>query len=595
MPHLSGQIEREPVRPLPPAVVERIAAGEVVERPASVVRELIENALDAQATAIGVELHGGGLHSIRVVDDGWGIPAGDLELAVTAHATSKIRTLDDFARLSTLGFRGEALSSIAALSDLRLCSAADSSGIASAITVCDGIVSSRGGEARSRGTTVTVHDLFADVPARRAVLRSVAAEAAQVLATVRDYALTHASVRFTLLSDDRLLLSTPGTGGAAAVAAIYGADLAHTLSHVSAQQVAGATVAGWVAARAFTQRDARHVVVCVNGRPVSNTLLAGLVQAGYRPLLRKGRHPIALLTIETPPVNLDANVHPAKRHVLLRDERAIGAALRDAVHAALGTRAAESPPAVSALTHTYQHLRQPAFPTRRPRHTLHEPHPLFVPHGAAASTLTMPADALTDVTVLGQLNDSLIVAQSPSGDLLLVDQHRANERLLYEALCRQAAPLHAYGPRADSGDVLTASRGQMLLEPLVVELTTRQAAILTHRLDELASLGLVCEPFGGATFLVRALPTLPKTSTPPAAFISDLTADAAIDADDWLEHVRTSLACRAALRRGQPLSNDEQRTLLRDLALANAPAVCPHGSPIVVRWPREQLARTFEW
>jgi DNA mismatch repair protein MutL len=440
--------------------------------------------------------------------------------------------------------------------------------------------------------------LFADLPARRATLRSPAVETAHIVVIVRDYALCHASVRFTLLSDDHVLLATSGTGVHGAIVEIYGADLGHALVEVPAQRVGAARISGWVASRAFTQRTTRHIVLCANGRPVTNGTLVACVQAGYRPLLRKGRHPIALLTIDMDPRDVDASVHPAKRQVLLRDERAIGAALRNAVRTALATRAAESPPPLTSLTHTYQHVRQAAFPLRRPRRAMHEPRPLFVTHRTQSSpeSLSSAFSAMSSLTALGQLDNCLIVAQSDAGDLLLIDQHRAHERLLHDALCRQSSLLHTpAAPLATHDAKRVTGGGQLLLEPLVVELSPRQAQLLTSRLTELASLGLVCEPFGGATFLVRALPPVPEGVLPVSAFASELTADAAEDADDWLEHLRASLACRAALRRGQMLSPEEQRALLVALSQTDVPAVCPHGSPIVVRWGRDQLARTFEW
>lgn len=591
MPILQRLPQRAPVRPLPASVIERIAAGEVIERPASVVRELIENALDAQASTIRIAVVEGGLGSIRVSDDGCGIPAAELDQALTKHATSKISSLEDLTHISSLGFRGEALASIAALSELRLCSASDDTGIAFSITMRMGATMLPEHEARSRGTTVTVRDLFTDAPARRAMLRTPAGESALILSTVRAYALTHASLRFTLLCDDQVMLATPGSSASDAVVAVYGADVARSLRPLDPQHVGDAMVSGWVASRAFTQRDTRHIVISVNGRPVSNSVMAALVQSAYRPLLRKGRHPIALLTVETDPRDVDANVHPAKGHVLLRGERSIGAVMRDAVHNALGRRAPESPPPLTALSSTFERMLQPAFPVRRLHKSVHEARTLFIPQHAEAhgrSQLHAQAD-FRDLTALCQFDNRLIVAASRSGDLLLVDQHRAHERLLYESLSRQPDP--ARSPDWDGA----RAGGQLLLEPLVVELTHRQAEVLTPRLTELASLGLVCEPFGGSAFLVRALPLLPDSAIPVSSFATELTADAAEDADTWIEHVRASLACRAALRRGQPLSPEEQHTLLADLSLADVPAVCPHGSPIIVRWPRDQLARTFEW
>ena len=596
MPDPVSTIVRRPVRVLAPAVVERIAAGEVVERPASVVRELIENALDAAATSIAVEIEQGGLRLIRVADDGWGIPADEIELAVRQHATSKISSFEDLTVVSTLGFRGEALASIATLGELRLCSAADAHGLATAFTLHGGMLVSREHEARARGTTVIVRDLFAEVPARRAALRSSSAETTLVMGVVREYALGHASVRFSLAADGHLLIHTPGSDIAGAFLALYGADLARSLVSVHTRGVGAARVGGWVGGRAFTQRDARHVVICVNGRPVRNSALVAAVQAGYRPLLRKGRHPVALLAITTEPGDVDANVHPAKRHVLLRDERALSMALREGVHSALGVQAVESPRPLTIVGHSYQRILQPTLPTRRPRHGMREPRPLYAPHRIPAWTSSRAEAVLeNDLTPLGQLDDRLIVAQSATGDLVLVDQHRAHELLLYEDLCKQALTHQRVDRAATLGEADGRLGGQMLLEPLIVELSARQAQILTARLAELALMGLVCEPFGGATFLVRALPVLPEGTRSVAALAPELAADAAVDADDWLDHLRTSLACRSALRRGQPLALDEQRALLRDLARASVPAVCPHGSPIVVRWSLEAMTRAFEW
>jgi DNA mismatch repair protein MutL len=585
--------ERLQIALLGPEVVERIAAGEVIERPASVVRELIENTLDSGATAVRVELRDGGLRLVRVADDGCGIPAAELELAVAAHATNKVRSLADLERVHTLGFRGEALASVAAVGELHLCSAADQSGVAQTLTLRTGQAIERGLDARSRGTTITVRDLFHSVPARRAALRGPRGEERRALAVVRAYALAHPAVRFTATADGALVFQTPGTSPAGAVSAIYGADVAHALLPLEPLRLEGATIAGWIAPRAFSQANREHVLLCVNARPVSNRALLAAIESGYRPLLRKGRHPIACVLLDVEPSEVDVNVHPAKVEVLIRGERALAAALRDAVHASLGREPAQTPLRLPGTGGSFAQTRQYGLPWTRRRGTgmgMREPRPRYAARSAESEA--PPQGPLPALEPLGQLDAALIVARTSEGHLYLVDQHRAHERLLYETLRRERAPAMADEVAADA---LRQGSGQLLLEPLAIDLTPRQAEILRNRLDELAALGLVCEPFGGAMFLVRAVPMLPGAAVGVASFAGELAADAAEDAEGWFEHVRVSLACRGAIRRGQALAPAEQQALLADLRGAQAPAVCPHGSPILLRYTQSFLARAFEW
>ncbi|MGH2503418.1 MAG: DNA mismatch repair endonuclease MutL, partial [Ktedonobacterales bacterium] len=332
------------VRPLPPEVIERIAAGEVIERPASVARELIANALDAGATDVRVELREGGLRLLRVSDDGWGIAPDDLELAARTHTTSKARSLADLDALATLGFRGEALASVAAVAELTLASACDADGLAEVITLREGVCVARERQPRGRGVTATARDLFSAMPARRALLRGPRSEAARVAAVTRAYALAHPAVRFTLIADGALLLQTPGTDLAGAVAAIFGADVARVLLPLAASLVDGApdvTISGVVAARPFHFATREHVYLSVNGRQLANRALHAALEAGYRPTLHKGRHPLLIARVSVSPERIDANIHPAKLEALLRDEAAIGAALRRLTHEALGASPVE--------------------------------------------------------------------------------------------------------------------------------------------------------------------------------------------------------------------------------------------------------------
>ena len=359
-------------------------------------------------------------------------------------------------------------------------------------------------------------------------------------------------------------------------------------------------------------------MLTVNGRLVTNRALLRAAEAGYRPLLRKGRHPILLVSIAAPPEWIDATTHPAKAEVLLRREREIAHALERAVHEALGVAPAsvETPSLQAARFHPQPRLRFPPpgrAPTRGPsrmKSLLRES------YGAYGSALTGP------LTALAQLNDTLILARGEDGALYLVDQHRAHERILFDGLQRQAVAMG--GPVApatsascdgdtDSGShaipsdmsvvdgymkdlsACVVSSGQLLLEPLLIELSPRQAAQLNARLHELASLGLALQPFGGQVFLVRSVPSVSGAAHSLASFVRDIAVEAAVDSDDWLDHLRASLACRAAIKRGQSLAPLEQQALLADLITTRAPAVCPHGSPIALALPAKYLADVFDW
>ncbi len=588
-----------PIRELPRSLVERIAAGEVIERPASVVRELIDNALDAGATEIRIELRDGGMRLIRVSDDGWGIRSDELALACQPHTTSKIAQMDDLACLATLGFRGEALASIGAVAELTLTSACDKSGMAREITLRPGApdeVITEANVARGRGTTVTVRHLFQTMPARRALLRGPAAEATRALAVVRAYAVARPAVRFTLTHDGDLLLQTPGADLPSTIEALYGADVANSLSALEPVHLTNATISGYVAGRSFHFPTREHIFLSVNGRPLATRALLAAAEAGYRPLLRKGRHPLLNARITVDPDRIDVNIHPAKAEALLRDEASLAAALRQAIHQALGAAplsfavAASPGTRAGAMLSQARQLRLP-MPRRRRLARL----PSFSEAGARqlawATTEETPLHELPELEPLAQFANTLILAQSPEGHLFLVDQHRAHERVLYERI-KQTPQESQPG---DQDEVSAAGAGQLLLEPLMIELTPMQAEILTARLDELASLGLECQPFGGSVFLVRALPHVPGAAHDVAAFVRELAQDAAIESDDWRDHVTIALACRGAIRRGQPLSLPEQRALLADLRSAGVASVCPHGSPLAIYYSQEVFIRLFGW
>ncbi|HLJ81018.1 MAG TPA: DNA mismatch repair endonuclease MutL, partial [Ktedonobacterales bacterium] len=557
-----------------------------------------------------IELRHGGLRLIRVADDGCGMISDDLPLACAQHATSKVATLSDLEHISTLGFRGEALASVAAVAELEIASADDDSGMAHVVIAGPERPPTTSAASRPRGTTGTVRDLFATVPARQALLRGSRTEAGRIAALVRAYALIHPDTRFLLLSDGHLTLQTHGNGLHAAIADLYGPDVERALLPIGPLEIQSCGLDGVVASHAFSHPTRDHVVLAINGRPVHNRTLLAALESGYRPLLRKGRHPVLVAHITMAPERLDANIHPAKFEVLLKDEALIAPALREAVHRALGSvpRSATLSTHASALPQNPPvQLRLPLPRKRRGLLLGERQHQYAIPpqHEDAEETL----EGVPALEALAQFDDTLILARAADGHLYLVDQHRAHERVLYEQLLRKrtVATGRSLGTLEDIPEDTEAQDAhaavQLLLEPVLVELTPRQAEQLEPRLHELSTLGLDCQPFGGSVFLVRSVPdiagatqsleTLPVT--PAAAFARALAEDAAVVSADWLDYLCISLACRSAVRRGQSLGPHQRQSLLDELREVAAPALCPHGSPLIVRLTRSYLTRAFEW
>ncbi|WP_081838472.1 DNA mismatch repair endonuclease MutL [Thermogemmatispora carboxidivorans] len=579
---------RLPIRQLAAEVAERIAAGEVIERPVSVVKELVENALDAGAHEIRVEIRDGGLRLIRVSDNGQGIPEEDLERACARHSTSKIGRVEDLEQLHTLGFRGEALASIAAVSELTLLSRpieSEESGLeepAAWITVRGGELVQRGHRARPHGTTVTVRELFYNVPARLKFMRSARSEAGQILQLLYRYAAGYPAVRFNLSVEEQPLLQTSGSGElATALAELYRLPLAELLIPVEVEDEPGIRIFGYVGNRVLAQPNRQHVMLFINGRPVQARALQEALEAGYRPLLAKGRHPLLVLHLQLPASEVDANVHPAKTEVRLKRERELATLLTQSVRAVL-----ERSPVLPAES-TWPgpaSVYQPRLPgpRRRGLRVLEESE-----RYGGRSGLPTPAEVLAALRPLAQLQQAVILAEAPDGSLYLIDQHRAHERILYEHLRSRAA-----GAGSEGAENLAA---HLLLEPVVLELKGWQAELLEQRLPILASLGLDCEHFGGRSFLVRSVPEGIGDSEQLVAHLRELVEIALEESGDWKDRLLIGLACRSALRRGRTLSQGEQQDLLLRLAQTSAPAVCPHGSPVLLHYSRAFLSEKFEW
>jgi DNA mismatch repair protein MutL len=541
------------IRLLPPQVADAIAAGEVVERPASVVKELVENSLDAGAHRVSVEVRGAGRTLIRVSDDGCGIPPEQLRLAFQRHATSKLTRIEDMDTIRSLGFRGEALASIAAVSEL------EGRSVGARVRLRAGEVLEEGVAMPVPGTVIEVRDLFSNTPARLKFLKSAATETAACLKVTQSLALLYPEVRFDVLVDGRSSLRTPGRGGLrAAAAAVLGEAVGHELLEVEADGVRG------LASPPSLSRGSRDgILLGVNRRAVSSRQLGFAVEECYVGALERGRYPVVVLDLTLPPAEVDVNVHPTKKEVRFRADGAVFSAVQRALRAALtGSRPYQLRP-VPASTQV-RDMRSPV---------LHDAGPAFDPVGPEAAS---PSEA--PLRPLGQVVAGYLVAEGPTG-VVLVDQHAAHERVLYN---RFLARLN--GAPAPS---------QSLLIPQTIDLEANQMAAAADHRDSLQALGFQVEEFGPGCVQMLAAPV----ETPPArveeALGELLSTLADSRATGWAEGAAASLACHSAVRFGDQLDLAEQRRLLSDLEAAENSVTCPHGRPtrLVLDW--QDLKRHF--
>ena len=597
-----------PIRQLSPEVVRYIAAGEVVERPASVVKELVENAFDAGATGVRVAIQRGGLGAIRMTDDGGGIPAAELELAVTRHATSKLATADDLAHVATLGFRGEALASIGAVSHLEIVSRPPDAATGARLRMVGGEITDQGATGGPAGTTVTVRNLFFNVPARAAFQKSPTTEARHVITALGALALVRPDIALSLTNNGRDALQAPGTGDLLdAIAAVYGPEVAGRLVPLPALQERGRAVSGFTALPDEHRANRQYLAFLVNGRWVRSPFLAHAVAEAYRAMLPGGRHPVAVIRLDVPPDDVDVNVHPTKAEVRLRNEhlvyglvqRAIREALTAQDRATLPQWAGWSPdPAPSGASSL---PASEAATGGRPAPT-HRGEGAVSPFGAALASATgavrteataeespslLPDEAVPHghLQVLGQIAKTYIVAVGGTG-LYLIDQHSAHERVLYEQLLGEAAD-----PAAESGD---HSR-QLLLAPEVVALSPAQHAWLEEHGEVLTELGFGLEPFGGQSWLVRAVPaTLAQRSdTGTIAEVIDGALGREYGDGPVADRTRWSVACHGAVKAGDALTAAEMAEIIRQLEACDLGRTCPHGRPTMIHLSQDQLAREF--
>jgi DNA mismatch repair protein MutL len=625
------------IRQLPPQVVNQIAAGEVIERPASVVKELMENAVDAGSTRIDVEVEQGGCARIRVADDGTGIPADELPLAVASHATSKLVDADDLFRVATLGFRGEALASIAAVSRLRLRSSQHGSTAGAEVEVVGGEVAPVQSCAATPGTVVEVSQLFFNTPVRRKFLRTTQTEMAHVAEAFTRVALAYPELALDLKHNGREVFRLPVASKLIErLAWFFGPELAEHLIWVESED-ARTRLSGYVADPSQSRANRRMQYLLLNGRSIQDRSLSHALGEAYRGLLMTGRHPIAFLYLEMPPDAVDVNVHPTKQEVRFHDSHRLYSQLLSTLRTKflssdLTSRLLARPPAslgVDESPHADEarlafaswatgalSAAQPAGAAQGPTSADNAPNRfafdgastasspsaqspvgsnrLALPTNSDLGSPSSPSETPDTAFVAGttgpgprptralQLHNAYLVAETQDG-MIVIDQHALHERILYEQIRQRVLAGHL--------------ESQRLLVPEPVELTPAEAATALDHAELFAQLGLGLTPFGGDTVLVESYPAM-LASLDPSAILRDLIAlllerGRAPDRRDLVDQLLHMIACKAAVKAGDPLTPEEVTALLEQRHLAHDAHHCPHGRPTALVFTKHELEKQF--
>ncbi len=592
-----GEVPAGRIRRLAEGTINRIAAGEVIERPASVIKELVENAIDAGAGRVDVQFTGGGRTLIRVCDDGIGMTADELAVAVERHATSKLDD-SDLVRITTLGFRGEALPSIGAVARLTIASRSRDGGDGHDIRISGGRQEPVRPAAQSAGTTVEVRDLFYAVPARLKFLKTERAETMEITDVVRRLAMAHPAIAFALSTPERRIFNLAPGDLPARLAAIVGSEFIDNSVAVDYRRER-LRIAGYASLPTFSRGQANMQFIFVNGRPVRDRLLAGALRGAYADFLMRGRHPAVALFITCPPEEVDVNVHPAKAEVRFRDTATARSLIVSGIRQALtgaGHRAATTTARQTLQAFRPQMPPRPDYAARDIAYAMQSPgqgQPGFAEQApaitgldtASADVRDAPSDVPADAPLgaaRAQFHENYILAQTRDG-IVIVDQHAAHERLVYERLKAQKA----------ANGVAT----QPLLVPDVIELDPLMVDRLAAAAEVLAAAGLALEPFGTGAVVVREVPALIAGNN-IAALIRDIADDLdALDSADGLaarvDHVLATIACHGSVRSGRRLKPEEMNQLLRDMEATPHSGQCNHGRPTYVELKLSDIEKLF--
>jgi len=565
-----------PIKVLSEELALAIAAGEVVERPASVVKELLENSLDAGARRIEILTEGGGRELIEVSDDGCGIPTAEMPLAVARFATSKLSTMQDLFAIESLGFRGEALASIGAVAHIELISRSVDEINGTRLIVDGGQVGEPHSIGTPQGTLVRVRDLFFNMPARRKFLKKDTTERRRIISLVSRYALAYPDVLFKLTQEGRVGFQSSGSGKTReTLAAVFGIETARQMIALSTTADAPVKVEGYISPLSVHRGSRRGMTFFINGRYVQDASLSAAVTQAYHGLLMVGRYPLAVIFLDLPPGDVDVNVHPAKAEIRFRNPDIVFSVVQRVVRATL---LGQTPPPAIDLQRGWGQADRSRVISPDWALSTTEIEKVETIRGAQP---TLPRGDLPLLRAIGQVGASYLVAEGPDG-LYLIDQHAAHERVLFEALMEAST----------QGEI----ESQALLEPITIEFTPTQAAILEENLEVMKRLGFEIEPFGQRTYRVRSLPDL-LTNVAPEQALRSVVEDFEEDETPLMAETEARLAARvckrAAVKAGQVLSLVEQQQLLRDLEACQSPRTCPHGRPTMIHLSVEALEKQF--
>jgi DNA mismatch repair protein MutL len=589
---------RVPIHVLSPEIASQIAAGEVVERPASVVKELLENALDADATHITIKVRDAGKKLVEVADDGCGIAAQEMLLALERHATSKLSSAEDLFKIETLGFRGEALASIGSVSRLTITSRDRNSPTGTRLQVEAGQPGRLQTVGIPLGTVVTVEDLFYNVPARLKFLKHPTTERRHIDTMVARYALAYPHVQFRLYQDERPGLLTSGNGNRREIlASLYGVEVARQMLEVLAEEE-DLSITGYISPISLSRSNRREIIFFVNGRPIQDPALGTALVRAYHTLLMVGRYPLSTLFLKLPPQAVDVNVHPTKAEVRFKNADLVFRGVQRAVRRAL---LAHTPvPSMGSSLHWHgSQSNQPAGrqvdPAWMISSDLKAPPDAPVPPYPEEQTpeqsrqAGLPGTGVPLLRLVGQIASTYLVAEGPDG-LYLIDQHAAHERVLFESF------MAMWRESSHSADGVEHIPAQVLLQPVSIDLPSNSARLIEEQLPILNRLGFQVEVFGRGSFLIRSIPSLLSGMDPVAALaviVEDFEEDETPLQAENEARIIARVCKRAAVKAGQVLSPEEQKALLNDLEACQSPRTCPHGRPTMIHLSVDLLERQF--
>ncbi len=578
-----------PIKILPDTIASQIAAGEVVDRPYSVVKELIENAIDAGAHQIEIDVMQAGRRLIQVTDDGSGIPSDELTLAVCRHATSKLNKAEDLFNIRTLGFRGEALASIGSVSRLSMITNTRENPVGAKLTVEGGEHVETATIAAAAGTRVSVEDLFFNLPARLKFLKSDSTENRHITGLVTRYALAYPHIRWSVTQDEKPIFQTTGSGERLEILqALFGPTEAGKLMPVNFEE-RHLKVEGYISSLSLTRSNRKDITVFVNGRWVQDPMLTSAVIRAYNTMLMVGRYPVAVLFISLPPEQVDVNVHPAKAEVRFRDQDAVFSGVQRAIRR--GLLAFTPIPDLNATRLWGRSVPDMAGPSWQQgsftvaddtnEETVTVEAVVTSQFETAHPQPTLPGSHLPLLRLVGQVASTYLIAEGPDG-LYLIDQHAAHERVLFDQLMAQFNA--------------KSIPSQALLDPVVIDLTPEKAGILEQQLEVLLNLGFEIESFGPNTFVIRSVPIVVDRTDPRLAIEAIVNAFEE-DETPLMAEVEARVAARVckrmAVKAGQILSEAEQRNLLLNLESSHSPRTCPHGRPTMIHLSVNLLERQF--